>query len=158
NGARFDAAVGARDAGAFAWLFADSVEIVEHPTGVIYDREGALRSMSIVMKARDPAARNEPLAALGDSPALVPRTIAAKGFTGSNFDVDLYQRETIALIEVDANGRRRRSEHFAVDRLGDAVARLYARYAELLPDGPERARAAATARSSAAVLGGAFDP
>src|SRR5262249_17390402 len=30
-----------------------------------------------------------------------------------------------------------------------AVARLYERYAELLPDGPERARAAATARSVA---------
>jgi len=31
--------------------------------------------------------------------------------------------------------------------LGDAVVRLYERYAELLPDGPERTRAAATARS-----------
>ena len=44
------------------------------------------------------------------------------------------------------------SEIFAADRLGDAVARLYERYAELLPDGPARARAAATARSVAAVV------
>src|SRR5262249_22298941 len=35
----------------------------------------------------------------------------------------------------------------AVDRLGDAVVRLYERYAELLPDGAARARAAATACS-----------
>src|SRR5439155_9022655 len=38
-------------------------------------------------------------------------------------------------------------------RLGDAVALLYERYADLLPDGPARARAAATARSVAALLG-----
>src|SRR5205823_6141632 len=35
--------------------------------------------------------------------------------------------------------------------LGDAVALLYERYAELLPDGPARARAAATARSVAGI-------
>src|SRR5262249_54014465 len=55
--------------------------------------------------------------------------------------------------EVDAQGRNRRCEFFAVDRLGDAVARLYERYDELLPDGPARTRAAATARSVAALPG-----
>ena len=38
----------------------------------------------------------------------------------------------------------------AVEHLGDAIVRLYERYAELLPDGPEQARAAATAHSVAA--------
>src|SRR5439155_15694505 len=42
---------------------------------------------------------------------------------------------------------------FAADRLGDAVARLYERDADLLPDGPARERAAATARSAAIGLG-----
>jgi hypothetical protein len=56
-------------------------------------------------------------------------------------------------LEVDASGRRRRTEFFAIDRLGDAVTRLYERHAELLPDGPERVRAAATARAVAALLG-----
>src|SRR2546425_12499947 len=55
--------------------------------------------------------------------------------------------DEIILIEVDPDGRRRRSEDFAADRLGDAVARLYERYADLLPDGPARVRAAATARA-----------
>src|SRR5207244_7281044 len=55
------------------------------------------------------------------------------------------------------DGRRQRAEIFAADRLGDAVVRLYERYADLLPDGPERARAAATARS-VAPLRGPFDP
>src|SRR5205823_11406294 len=59
----------------------------------------------------------------------------------------------IALMEVDARGQYHRGELFAPDRLGDAIARLYERYADLLPDGPERARAAATARSFAAMLG-----
>ncbi|MGH9670631.1 MAG: hypothetical protein ACRD3A_11035, partial [Terriglobales bacterium] len=61
-------------------------------------------------------------------------------------------RTQIILIEADAQGRHRRQEAFAADRLGDAVARLYERYADLLPDGPARARAAATARSVAAPM------
>jgi hypothetical protein len=44
-------------------------------------------------------------------------------------------------------------ELFAVTRLGDAVTRLYERYAELLPDGPARDRAATTARSVAGMTG-----
>src|SRR5262249_44618249 len=36
--------------------------------------------------------------------------------------------------------------------LGDAVARLYERYAELLPEGPERSRVAATARTITTIL------
>src|SRR5438093_5990715 len=79
--------------------------------------------------------------------------MSASGFVGGTFDVGAYEREQIALNEVDAHGRRRRAELFATDRLGDAVARLYERYAELLPDGPARARAAATARSVAAMEG-----
>ena len=51
-----------------------------------------------------------------------------------------------------ASQRRRHTDIFAVDRLGDAVARLYERYAELLPDGSARTRAAATARSAAVYL------
>ena len=48
------------------------------------------------------------------------------------------------------HGRRRRFEEFAGDHLGDAIARLYERYADLLPEGPARTRATATARSVAA--------
>src|SRR5262249_62032903 len=63
----------------------------------------------------------------------------------------------ITLIEVDAHGRSRRVEVFAGDRLRAAVVRLYERYAELLPAGPARERAAATARSAAPLVG-PFDP
>src|SRR5207245_10008974 len=93
----------------------------------------------------------------GDSLALCRASTSASGFAGAKFDVGAYQREEIALTEVDAQGRRRRGEVFAADRLGDAVARLYERYAALLPDGPARTRAAATARSVAA-WNGLIDP
>jgi ketosteroid isomerase-like protein len=74
-------------------------------------------------------------------------SMSASGFKGTRFDVGPYERVELALTEVDAQGRCRRAETFAVDRLSDAIVRLYERHAELLPDGPERARAAATARS-----------
>ncbi len=78
--------------------------------------------------------------------------VSASGASGGTFDVGPYEHETIALIEVDTQGRRRRFEEFADNRLGAAVARLYERYAELLPAGQERSRAAATARSVAAMV------
>src|SRR5262249_16109791 len=65
--------------------------------------------------------------------------------------------EKLVIIEVDAEGQRRWGELFASNHLGDAVARLYERHAELLPDGPARTRAAAIARSAALSLQPYFD-
>src|SRR5215510_13194257 len=74
-------------------------------------------------------------------------SMSASGLERGKFDVGAYETEHVDAIEVDAQGRHRWVEHFASDRLGDAVARLYERYAELLPAGPARERAAGTARS-----------
>src|SRR5262245_64771219 len=104
------------------------------------------------MGARDPKCHGEPLATLGDLLALCLMSISASGVCGRTVDVGPYETDEIHLIEVDAQGRRAAGEVFAVDRLGDAVVRLYERYADLLPDGPARTRAAATARSAAALL------
>src|SRR5262249_54349890 len=89
----------------------------------------------------------------GDSLALGRMVVSAGGTATENFDVGAFNAEEIQLLEVDVHGRLLRFEIFAENRLGDAVARLYERYADLLPDGPERARAAATARSVATLLG-----
>src|SRR5206468_2172950 len=151
--AHFEAVFAARDADALPTLLADEYHVVDHTTGVTYDRQGELTSYRALMRARDPTLRTEPLATLGDSLSLSRVSMSASGFVGGTFDVGAYEREQIALNEVDANGRRRRAELFAADRLGDAIVRLYERYAELLPDGPARARAAATARSVATMLG-----
>src|SRR5262249_53623040 len=105
-----------------------------------------------LLRAQEPTCRHEPLATLGDSLGLFRQSTSACGFAGGMFDVGAYEKEIISLQEVDAQGRWR-AEAFTVDHLGDAIARLYERYAELLPEGPQRARATATARSVAAVLG-----
>ena len=109
--------------------------------------------MALPAERSRPDSRHEPLATLGDSLALFRMSTSASGFVGGTFDVGAYETERFYLLEVDANGRQRRAEVFAADRLGVAVARLYERYADLLPDGPARIRAAATARSVAAMLG-----
>src|SRR5262249_31473984 len=106
-----------------------------------------------LLRAEQPTGGKEPLATLGDSLALFRLSTSARGFTGTTFDVGAYTREIIALTEADVQGRRRWAEIFAVDHLGDAIVRLYERYAELLPEGPARARAAATARSVAMRVG-----
>src|SRR5262249_30239274 len=105
-----------------------------------------------LMGARDPKCHGEPLATLGDSLALFRMSMSASGLVGRTLDVGPYEKEDIHLVEVDAQGRRRWGEAFAVNHLGDAVAGLYERHAELLPDGPARTRAAAIARSVALSL------
>ncbi|MBI3768726.1 MAG: nuclear transport factor 2 family protein [Deltaproteobacteria bacterium] len=138
-----------RDADGIIPLVTDDYEAVHHPTGLTYDRRGALANWRAGLRGKDLTFAYEPLATLGDALALCRSSWSASGASGGKFDVGPYEHETIVLIEVDTQGRRRWAEHFAGDHLGDAVARLYERYAELLPDGPTRTRAAATARSIA---------
>src|SRR5262249_1528088 len=102
---------------------------------------------------RDPKCHGEPLATLGDSLALFRMSMSASGLVGRTLDVGPYEREEIHLVEVDAQGRRRWGEVFAVNHLGDAVPGLYEPYADFLPNGPARTRAAAIARSVAAIRG-----
>ncbi|MEO6028156.1 MAG: nuclear transport factor 2 family protein [Candidatus Binatia bacterium] len=153
DAARLDAAVAARDPDRLLDVFADDLVIDDHTTGVVFDREGALASFRYLISARDPACRNEPLATLGDSLGMFRLIVSASGVGRGKLDVGAYEKEEIHLNELDADGRRRRGEVFATHHLGDAIERLYERHAELLPDGPARERAAATARVIAAVLG-----
>ena len=126
---------------------------IDHPTGSTYGRDAAIASHPA--PASDRAIRTtrlEPLATLGERLLLSRRRTRASGDTRGRYDVGPYENEAIQLVR----GRRarplRRAEVFAADRLGDAIARLYERYAELLPEGPERERAAATARSMGTML------
>src|SRR5262249_41431393 len=153
NDARIHAAIVARDVDAIAAHVADRSEVVDHTTGRTYDRQGLLATWHSLVRAQDATERVEPLATLGDSLALCREWVSGSGVAGRKFDVGPYEIEYGLLSEVDTEGRRAGTEIFATDHLGDAVARLYERYAELLPDGPARARAAATARSVAAMEG-----
>src|SRR5262249_26867672 len=147
NAARVEAAIAARDFDAIAACFVDLCEVIDHANGATYDREGTLTTWRSLLKVRDATYRQGPPATPGNSLALCRQCTSAPGVAGKRFDVGAYEIEQLALIEVDAGGRRRRTEILAADHLGDAVVRLYECYAELLPDGAARARAAATARS-----------
>jgi class 3 adenylate cyclase/ketosteroid isomerase-like protein len=153
NAQRLEAAVEARAADALPALFADELEVVDHTTGVTFDRQGALSSFRSLIDARDARCSHETLATLGDELALCHFSASASGLVGGRMDVGAYEKRELHVSEVDAGGRRRRGEVFATEHLGDAIARLYERHAELLPEGPERERAAATARSARVMLG-----
>jgi ketosteroid isomerase-like protein len=143
------AVIEAGDASALLALASDDLKVVHHPSHSVYGREewvGALRSF---IRARDGKLAIEPLATLGDSLALCLSSFSASGTRGRKFDVGPIEYQDIALLDVDDRGRCAHCEIFAPDRLSDAIARLYERYAELLPEGPERARVAAIARWAA---------
>src|SRR5262249_2847558 len=148
HAARGQAALAARDVDAFSAMYADESVVIDHPAGATYGRQGAL-SLRTLLKAENPTLARETLAPLGDSLALWRQRMSASGFAGGRFDVGPYEREELILCDVDTQGRHRRSEIFSPDHLGDAIDRLYERYAELLPEGPARDRATATARSVA---------
>ncbi len=155
--APFDAALATRDFEAIAALFHENHQEIDHPTGSTYGRDACTASLQRLFRSRDPYYQVEPLATLGEFLLLVRRRSGAAGATSARYDVGAYANEAIQLFEVDASGRCRRAEVFATDHLGEAIARLYERYAELLPDGPERIRAEATA-GTIAVWNGSIDP
>jgi hypothetical protein len=103
------------------------------------------REYRYLAEARDPACVHEPLATLGESLALGRVSVSAGGAAGGTFDVGPYEKQEVHLLEVDAESRCLGGEVFPVGRLADAIARLYERAAEILPDGPARTRAAVRA-------------
>src|SRR5262249_8752672 len=150
NAAAIDAVIAAREQDALAQLtrlaIAEGYEVVDHINGVTYDLRGSLATWDALMRVPDLTSRHDSLATLGDSLALFRHTVWASGVARGNFDIGAYEIERIFVVETDSTGRRSRAEAFHAHRLGDAIARLYAWHADLLPDGPARVRAAATAR------------
>ena len=124
--------------------------------GVTYDLQGAIRTWIGHFRTPGASYRYVELASLDDALALTFQSMGASGLQRGDFDVGAFETANLLLLEVDRQGRRRRSELFADERLGDAIARLYQRHAELLPEGPERERAVATARSVRALVGPKF--
>src|SRR5262249_39684347 len=148
--------IAAREQDALAQLarlaIAEGYEVVDHMNGVEYDLRGSLATWDAIMRVPGLASRHESLATLGDSLALFRHTVSASGVLRGNCDIGAYEIERLFVAETDSTGRRSRVEAFHTPRLGDAIARLYARHADLLPDGPARVRAAVTARSVEGLL------
>ncbi len=154
---RFEAALAARDFDGVAAVIPASLQEIDHPTGSTYGGDACIASMQRLFRSRQPHYDVERLATLGELLLLVRRRTGASGTESGNYDVGAYENEAIQLFESNERALFCRSEVFAAERLGDAIVRLYERYAELLPEGPERIRAAATARS-VAVWNGSIDP
>ncbi len=140
-----EAGFAARDRIAIEALLGDPLHTVEHPTGASYGRAGQLESIERMLRLPNVEFCMEVLATLGETLSLGRRRVTGRGTAGGRFDVAEYEMDHIVLAETDEHGRLRLSEVFAADHLGDAVARLYERCAELLSDGPARDCATTTA-------------
>ncbi len=151
--AALERAVADRDAAGIAAHVGELREVVHHPTGETYAGAGSRETFRGLLAAVGGSYRSEPLATLGDSLALCLQLVSARGAGSRTWDVGPYEMENLVLAEVDGRGRRVRTELFSAHRLGDAVVRLYERYAELLPAGAARERASATARHVATAHG-----
>jgi hypothetical protein len=129
------------------------IKCFHHPTGASWDREALLTLNRQVTSARGLKVRTDYLATLGAALVLIREWSSWESLGDETLGpFGAVERERIIFCEVDASGRQRRVEFFAADHLGDAIARAYARHAELLPDGRARDRAAATASAVLTVL------
>ena len=154
---RFTAAFAAGDRDAMAALVHDDYHEIDHSTGSEWGGAAALASIERLLRSRDPRFESETLATLGERLGLIWRRTRSSGDTRGKWDVGPYDQEAVQVVEVAEDGRVRWREVFRADRLGAAVARLFERHSELLPDGPARARAGGIARSIRAYDGPA-DP
>ena len=144
NVSRFDAAIAARDLGTVGALLTDDYELVDHPNGSTYGRLGVLDYLGAMLRAKSLRFSHELVATLGESLALCRGSLSLDELAeddGVSFGESTY--EFYVLIEGDAD-RYRRVEQFAIEHLGQAVVRLYERYAEVLPNGHARTRATVT--------------
>src|SRR5262249_20526393 len=133
---RADSALMSGDMDAVRSVYAETVVVVDHPTRTTYDRDGLTGIFRSALRAERVSWSTEPIATLGDSLALshwrssfagMPEhTIASWGEVA----FDAY-----VCVQVDADGRAIRVEHFAGDRLGEAIVRLYELGAADLPIG-----------------------
>ncbi|MEO6028521.1 MAG: adenylate/guanylate cyclase domain-containing protein, partial [Candidatus Binatia bacterium] len=146
----FDAIAAKRDFAALATFFADDAECIDHPTGTTYDGDGMRRGMMRLFQSPDACLTYIPLATLGSSWTLVRREMSASAAVGAHFDVGPYEIVDVAIFGTNEAGRLRHVEMFSLDRLGAALLGLYERYADGLPAGAERERAAAMARTVSA--------
>jgi class 3 adenylate cyclase len=159
NVARFASAFASRDPGVLADLIVENSTWLHHPTGVTYGSVEARIRFKDLFAHPNASYVEEALAALGDRLALLRQSLSLPGV---KLDEHVWfgrsEVELFTVLDVDEAGRRNRVESFASDHLAHAVSRLYERYAELQPEGPERARAMTTARSIATMLASAVDP
>jgi ketosteroid isomerase-like protein len=153
NAERFDAAIAARDVDALLAGMAEDLVVFEHRNQLDYGRAVVLTMIEdLLWNSTQPRHRLTALASLGESLTLLRREISTGAVDTGDLEVGAADSESLFLSEVDAAGRRRRTEIFAADQLAAAIGRLYEWHAQLTPAGAARARAVAIAGTVAAIL------
>src|SRR5262249_7712180 len=131
--ARIDEAVAARDLQAVRWLLGNTKPL-DHVSGRSYGTDSLVEAFRwMIERSTGLAYGNEPIAVLGPSLALARWRESSSGVAGDDLPIGPFELEGTVLVEADSEARSTHVEIFAAERLGDAVARLYERYAELLP-------------------------
>jgi len=148
NIASFAAAFSANSIDASADLYAADVVNVHHATGISFDKDSMVESWRTFGVAANPSCESEALASFGETLCLARQVVRMEGITrDDSVSTGPIEHEMFLVIEVNEQGRRRRNELFTMDHLEDAIARLYELRAETLPEGSDRDRAEATART-----------
>jgi hypothetical protein len=151
-------AIAARDERRFASLLSDDFGYHHQSTGVRFDKRQFMTSWRSAFSAGSLRQSFEVLATLGESLALARESVFVGGLREDVLEpFGPAEVADVIVVESDRQGRATRIDVFAPEHLGDAIARLYERYAELLPEGPERERATQAARSQAALVTGSGD-
>ncbi|MGJ8668753.1 MAG: nuclear transport factor 2 family protein [Oceanococcus sp.] len=130
-----------RDFAQLRSMFIDSYKEIDHPTGSTIDKAGTIASLERLFRSQEPYYQIEVLATLGDALQLGRHVFGATSATSKNFDVGAYEN-----VRIQIDDREEGIEVFDTKHLGDAVARLYERYAASLPEGPEQAKATGLAK------------
>jgi len=147
------AAIASRDLDALMAAHTGGLHVVHHPTGATYGAPEAIAMWRGLWRTTNLVCRQDVLATLGDSLVLVRRSFQHDGVETKLGSIGPVKGDFFCLLEIDGQEPpARRSEIFAEDRLGEAIARLYERHAELDPAADEVARAAATAQSIATMM------
>jgi hypothetical protein len=123
---RVIAAFEARDLDALADAFADDyAESIVSAAPAMITRSEMLAGLRTLFELPGASLQIEPLATLGESLELHRTKISAAG--GPIVDY-------VSVVEVDFEGRLVRTEAFDVERLDDAIVRLYEHYAASSPE------------------------
>ena len=154
NLARTDAAMARGALDDFLSLIPEDAVAIHHPTHTVY-REGDQRAAYASLLAADELTfRHVLLATLGERLALAFGEVTFQSMAGvSGVRYGAANMDSLLVAEVDGEGRRSRTEFFAPERLGDALACLYERYAAHQTDGAARDVATAIAAAARAHLG-----
>jgi ketosteroid isomerase-like protein len=149
---RIVAAVHARDSASLEATMSDSLVYVHHSTGTTFGKPETMATWLGAFQAEQLAYQMELLATLGESLVLGRQRTSISGLAGESFeDFGPAQMDGLIVAE-DAGTGFQRAEEFGLDRLGPAIVRLFERYAEILPEGPERGHRTTAARVMALVL------